>query len=237
MKKTVWLFLLFIVMAGSRVLAQSTATPTAIPSATSPSTPTVPVTAQSTPGRPIFYFSLGMGTALIGNGFGTEGNPWIDTETATLANGYGDSFHPSEALAALVGFNLTPNLSVNLSLESYTFGTAFSSASNEINFIPALRYTFDNDWIAPYVTAGVGFNFNTTSASVPASILSFDSNAGLSYNTQVISNTVAAGGLGLLFKIAGDNTGHVYLEAQYQQVYTAQGSFSYYPLTIGYQYP
>jgi hypothetical protein len=236
MKKRAWLFILLIVMSGYRAMAaQVVASPTGLPPVTS-----AQATPQKTPGMPLVYFSLGAGTALIGNGFGTEGNPWNDTGEDTLANGFGTSFNPSEALIALIGLNLDTKWSFNLSLENYSFVSgqgSTSSSSNEENLIPSLRYMFDSGWFAPYVTAGFGFNFNTTSAAAPASIRLTDSSTQVAYNTQSVSNGVASGGVGLLFKIAGDQSGHAYIEAQYQQVFTAQGGFSYYPLTIGYQYP
>jgi hypothetical protein len=249
MKKTAGLFLLLFVMAGFRVMAQDAATPTPtfVPvSAATPTgsagtvsgfPPTVPATPQKTPGMPPVYFSIGAGTALVGSGFGTEDNPWIDTGNDSLVNGYGASFNPSIALSVLFGVNLDPNWSVNLSLATYSFLTFQSSSSNEENIIPSLRYTFDSGWFRPYITAGYGLNFNTTSAAAPAFLLPIDSFAQVTYNTQVASNAVASGGVGLLFKIAGDYSGHAFLEAQYQQVFTSQGGFSYFPLTIGYQYP
>jgi len=269
MKKAARLFILLMVMTGSRVMAwplvapgmtaqnappgaapitqgptTSTAPGGASPTASGVSTPVAPGAAgspsrpvsQTTPGIPILYFSMGAGTAFIDNGFGTEGNPWIDTNTDTLANGYGASFNPSEAFVALVGFNLDKNWSLDLSLENYSFTTIQSSASNEVNVIPALRYTFNSDWIAPYVSAGLGFNFNTTSAVAPVSIISVDGSAQAAYNTQVDSNIVASGGVGLMLAIAG-NQGHFFVEGQFEQVFTAQGGFSFYPLTIGFQYP
>ena len=156
------------------------------------------------------------------------------------ANGFGTSFNPSEALIVLIGLNLDAKWSFNLSLENYSFVSgqgSTSSSSNEENLIPSLRYVFDSGWFAPYVSAGFGFNFNTTSAAAPASVFQTDSGAQVAYNTQSVSNGVASGGVGLLFKIAGDQSGHAFLEAQYQQVFTAQGGFSYYPISIGYQYP
>ena len=233
MKKIVPLFILWIVMVGFPVVAQYAPAP-AVPAA--PVAPSSQVTPQKTPGLPLLYFSVGAGTALIGNGFGTEGNPWIDTSTATLASGYGASFYPSEAFVGLVGFNVDKNWSVDLSLENYSFVTIQSSASNEVNIIPSLRYSFDSDSISPYFTAGFGFNFNTTSVAAPTSILSYNPSAQAAYNTQCISNMVASGGVGLLLAIAG-NQGHFFAQAEYQQVFTAQGAFSYYPLTIGFQYP
>jgi hypothetical protein len=234
MKKTAGLFILLILMFGYRAMAAQVVAPaTGLP----PASQAAP---QKTPGINLVYFSLGAGTALIGNGFGIEGNPWNDTGVDTLANGYGTSFNPSEALIALVGLNLDANWSFNLSLETYSFTSGqggTSSSSNEENLIPFLRYTFDSGWFSPYLTAGFGFNFNTTSAAAPASVRLADSDAQVAYNTQSVSNMVASGGMGLLFKIAGDQSGHAYVEAQYQQVFTAQGGFSYYPLCIGYQYP
>jgi len=213
-----------------------TMTPTVVPVMAAP----MPQATPQTPGMPLVYFSLGAGTALIGNGFGTEGNPWNDTGADTLANGFGTSFNPSEALIVLIGLNLDAKWSFNLSLENYSFVSgqgSTSSSSNEENLIPSLRYVFDSGWFAPYVSAGFGFNFNTTSAAAPASVFQTDSGAQVAYNTQSVSNGVASGGVGLLFKIAGDQSGHAFLEAQYQQVFTAQGGFSYYPISIGYQYP
>jgi hypothetical protein len=245
-KKTFgWFGLFLTVMSVSQAMAQSAVNPatqaafrnTPVAIAPDAANPAAQATPQKTPGMPLIYSAVGVGTALIGNGFGTEGNPWIDTSTATLASGYGASFNPSVSFSALIGLNLDAQWSVNLGLEVYSFVTAQSSASNEVNVIPALRYTFDSGGIAPYVTAGWGFNFNTTSVSAPASILSYDSYAQAGYNTQSVSNTVASGGVGLLFKIAGDRAGQVYVEALYEQVFTAQGGFSYYPLSIGYQYP
>jgi len=245
MKKIAPLFILLIVMAGPQVMAQSVvptapAVPAAqgvfVPTASGAVAPSAPVTSQPTAGVPILYFSMGAGTALIGSGFGTEGNPWLDASEATLANGYGDSFNPSEAFVALVGFNLDKNWSTDLSLENYSFVTANSSASNEVNVIPALRYTFFYDEaISPFLSAGFGFNFNTTSAVATAAVLANNPSAQAGYNTQVASNAVASGGVGLLIKING--FGHFYAAGQYQQVFTPQGGFSYYPLSIGFQYP
>ncbi len=224
--------------------ATQTMTPTAVlglvatglattgPAATGLSAPTTEA-APKKPGLPLAYFAVGAGTALAGNGFGTEGNPWIDTNTDTIANGYGVSFNPGESIVALFGFNLDKNWSLGLSLESYSFITLLSSASNEESVIPFVRYTVGSGWISPYVSAGLGFNFNTTSAAAPASVLN---NAQVLYNTQVDSNMVASGGVGLLFKIGGD-IGHAYIAAQYQQVFNAQGGFSYYPVNVGVQYP
>lgn len=244
MKKYVGLLFLLIVMTG-RAMAQDGAAPAGVSAAqsilgaTAPGAgaPTAQATPPSPPGMPLVYFSLGTGSALIGNGFGTEGNPWVDAFSATLANGYGTGFNPSLAFVGLIGFNLDKNWSVNLSLETYSFVGSQSSASNEENIIPSVRYTFDFGPVSPYVTAGYGFNFNTTSVTAPTTIVDNILNGQLGYTSDAVSNMVVSGGVGLLFKIAGDQTGHAYLGAQYQQVFTAQGSFSYYPLIIGYQYP
>jgi hypothetical protein len=239
MKKTARLFILLILMAGSQAMAQQTATPTFSQATVTPTVPqgtaipAVQATPQKTPGMPLVYFSVGAGTALVGNGFGTEGNPWVDTNTDTLANGYGTSFNPGESIVALAGFNLDKNWSVNLSFESYSFITILSNASDEESLIPSLRYTFNSGWISPYVTAGLGLSFNTTSAAAPASVLN---NSQALYNTEVVSNVVAGGGAGLLFKIGGD-IGHAYIAAQCQQVFTSTGGFSYYPINVGVQYP
>jgi hypothetical protein len=247
------LLLLLMTMAG-RVMAQNEAAPaaqtapatqsalTAVATATltpavAQGVPAAQPTTQSTPGMPLIYFSLGSGSALIGNGFGTEGNPWIDKFSGTLANGYGTSFNPSLAFILLLGFNLDKNWSVNLSMENYAFAGTQSSASNEENIIPSLRYTFDFGPVSPYVTAGYGFNFNTTSVTAPTTVVNNITTGQLGYTSDAIVNSVVSGGVGLLLKVAGDYSGHAYIGAQYQQVFTAQGSFSYYPLIIGYQYP
>ncbi|SRR5665213_2016014 len=249
MKKIAELFLLLIVVAGKAMaqdgtVATTQAAPTAAARQSAPGVvaqgaglPTSQVTPQSTPGMPLVYFSVGTGTALIGNGFGSEGNPWIDDFSATLANGYGTSFNPSLAFVLLMGFNLDKNWSVNLSMENYSFAGTQSSASNEENIIPSIRYTFDFGPVSPYITAGYGFNFNTTSVTAPTTVVNNIPTGQLGFTSAVASNSVASGGVGVLFKVAGDQTGHAYLGAQVQQVFTAGGSFSYYPLIIGYQYP
>jgi hypothetical protein len=192
-------------------------------------------TPTPTPGLPAFYFALGTGLSLPLAGFGTEGNPWVDTGTATLANGVGTSFSPSVAFDIVAGFNFDKYLSANLSLENYAFSTAQDSASNETNIIPSLRYTLTSDQISPYFTAGFGFNFNATSAVVPASILLINPSAQSGYNTQSASNWVASGGVGLLINITG--AGHFFAQVLYQQVLTTQGGFAYSPITLGFQYP
>jgi hypothetical protein len=76
---------------------------------------------QPAPYQGAGYFSLGAGTALIGNGFGTEGNPWLDNGTATLANGAGTFYWPELGLELTVGLNLDDNWSLNLTANTFNF--------------------------------------------------------------------------------------------------------------------
>ncbi len=234
MKKTLWWFVLLLVVLGTcKATAQTSGiqeTMTYVPEA-KPSFNIYPL-----------YVCLGVGGAPMANGFNSNGNPWLDNGSATFANGFGTSYSMGPGFEFILGLDLDENWSIALNCNTFLFLSPTPNINSlETNFIPTLRYTFNRSWATPYVMAGLGLNVN--SDYYPTSYTpNYDLNdeAGSYYvNSNVVRdfNVVVSGGAGLLFRSPWDaGFDDIYVQAQYDQVFTQQGNFSYFPLTVGYRF-
>ncbi len=188
------------------------------------------------------YVCLGVGGAPMGNGFNMDGNPWLDNGSATYANGFGANYSLGPGFEFIAGLDLDANWSIAINCDTFLFLTPEPAINSlETNFIPTLRYTFNRSWATPYVMAGLGLNVN--SDYYPTSYMpnyDFEDEAGSYYvNSNVVRvfNVVASGGAGLLFRSPWDaGFDDIYIQAQCAEVFTQQGNFSYFPLTVGYRF-
>lgn len=234
MKKTRWLFILWFSVIASAAAAQQV-------NGIQDSITYVPAAKPSFNIYPL-YVCLGVGGAPMGNGFNSDGNPWLDNGSATYANGFDANYSLGPGFEFIVGLDLDPNWSIALNCDTFLFLTPVPAINSlETNFIPTLRFTFDRSWATPYVMAGLGLNVN--SDYYPTSYTpnyDFEDEAGSYYvNSNVVRvfNVVASGGAGLLFKSPWDaGFDDIYVQAQYAEVFTQQGNFSYFPLTVGYRF-
>jgi hypothetical protein len=89
--------------------------------------------------------------------------------------------------------------------------------------------------------AGVGLNVNSdyypTSYSIDYDLESNPDGNYVNSNVVRVFNAAASGGAGLLFRSPWNaGSDDIYVQAQYDEVITPQGNFSYFPLTVGYRY-
>jgi hypothetical protein len=233
MKKNLWLFvLLFLTMGWGGAKADSNGvqdTMTYVPDS------------KSSFNIYPFYICVGFGAAPIASGFNSIGNPWLDNGSATFAGGYGTSYSAGLGGEVIVGLDLNEHWSVALNCDLFSFNTPKANFNSlQTNLFPTIRYTFDRSKATPYVMAGAGLNTNTDFYP-----LSLNFNPGIDgapnyyINTNALwsDNLVLTAGVGLLFNSPWETgSDDIYVQAQYDEVITQQGSYSYFPLTVGYRY-
>lgn len=212
-----------------------------LPTIGSPQNPPADVPVRSSQGFSIypFYFSIGVGAAFPGIDFGTAGRPWLDQGSDTWANGYGHNYGLGPTLEVELGFTLDRNWSFGINGEGSGFQLSQTYFSNsEFNIEPLLRYTFDRSWATPYIVLGAGTNFNMSSVPTGSSNNGslYETSDGPYTNDISATNTMITVGLGLLWRAPTDKDSDVYIELLWDQVFTDQGGFSFFPLTAGYRF-
>jgi hypothetical protein len=155
----------------------------------------------------------------------TEGgpSPWtggVALGFAPSLTGFDTSYSLGYGLEANVGYKLNSHWAVLLMLDSYTFPSTYSGwYASQIDLMPALRYTFGEKGIRPYLFAGVGGNDDLMIE--PSGLF-----GGL--------NLAVAGGLGIYFPAAPQLD--LFIQGKYEYNMAQNGNFSYLPLCAGVQF-
>ena len=134
--------------------------------------------------------------------------------------GFGSVYAVGWGGSANIGFTLDKNWALLAMLDGYSFATnAIGYSSTEFTLTPDVKYSFDAKGFTPYLFAGAGLNDNISNApsgSVSTVSFAYNGGAGVAFNL----------GAGLDLQI----------QAEYESAVTANGSFSYLPLTAGVEF-
>jgi hypothetical protein len=151
--------------------------------------------------------------------------PWtgaVAGGAAFCAGGFDASYSAGYGLEGNFGLKLDQNWALLLSVDVYSFISAFSGwYANQIDLLPTLRFTFGDHGVRPYLFAGVGGNENLM-VEEPYSLV------GGGVNLSV------AGGVGI--DIPASKHVDVFIQGKYVINYSLDGNFSYYPVCAGLQF-
>ncbi len=174
----------------------------------------------------------------MGSGFGTEYDPWVDSGSYTLANGYGTKYDVGPVFEFAFGVDLDDNWSLELDAElSYFLGSQVGISSVETSLVPCVQYNLDHAWATPYFKVGCGLNINDS--NTPAGTYTGYTNNGGNYyqtadtNGLSVLNPVLCGGVGVLIENPWTSKIQIYVQALYDMSFTSRGDFSYFPITAG----
>lgn len=140
---------------------------------------------------------------------------------ASILNGFGSAY-TAAGLGGNVhaGLNLDNNWALFLALDGFSFPTNVTGYSaTEFSLTPDLKYTIDANGYKPYLFVGAGLNDNIAN--------------GVSSSTSAIS-FVYNGGVGVGFALAQGLD--LQIQAEYESVITANGSFAYLPFSAGIEF-